>query len=139
VVVHDFVMENGEVEGETESNWVTGVQALWSGGGKLVVVECTIFYDIELSTLCALCHVSIIISNHFVKECLGFISVCYLHARAFHSINDWNALIVKFLFDLLFVISKTIVELGVFWVLFNCRNSSNGSSLWTNLVLKSNR
>jgi len=47
-------------------------------------------------------------------------------------------LIVKLLLDLLLVLAKGIVELGVFWVLLDGTDGSNGSSLGTNLVLESN-
>ena len=43
VVVHDLVVEDREVEGETKSNWVAGVEALGASLGELVVLEGAIF------------------------------------------------------------------------------------------------
>jgi len=131
-------MEDGEVEGETKSNWVAGIQGLGSSSGLLIVLEGTIFDNIKLISLSALSNISVVITNHFVEEGFGLVSAGNFQATLLDDINDANALIVKLLLDLLFVCAESLVELGVFWVLLDGADGSNGCSLGTNLVLESN-
>jgi len=138
VVVHDFVVEDGEVEGKTKSDWVASVQGLGGSLSKLIVLKGTIFNGIELISLGALGNISVVITNHFVEEGFGLVSGGNLDAISFDSVNNGDALSVKLLFDLLFISTESIVELGVFWVLLDGTDGSNGSSLGTNLVLESN-
>jgi hypothetical protein len=110
VVVHNFVVEDGEVEGKSKSDWVAGVQALGAGLGVLIVLESTIFDGIKLASLGALGNVSVVISDHFVEESFGLISGGGLHAAFFDDINDSDALVVELLFNLFLVLSKSLVE-----------------------------
>jgi len=139
MVVHYFVVEHREVKGKSQSDWVACVQTLRSLGSHLVVLEGTVLNSLEVLLRCALGNISIVISDHFVKEGFGFISGSNLHAGVLDSPNNSKALIVKFFFDLSLVLGEGVVELLVFWVLLNGGNGSNGSSLGTDLVLKSYR
>jgi hypothetical protein len=139
VVVHNFVVEDGEVKSESKSDWVASVQGLGAGLGELIVLESTVFDGIELVTLGALSNVSVVVTDHFVEESFGLISGSNTHARILDDVNDTNALVVKLLLDLLFICRETFVEFRVFWVLLNSTDGSNGGSLRSNLVLETNR
>jgi hypothetical protein len=54
-------------------------------------------------------------------------------------VNDVLAVLLKLSLDLLLVLAKGASELGVFRILLDSGNRSNGSALTTDEVLKSNR
>ena len=138
VVVHHFVMEHGEVESQSQSDWVAGVQTLGGGLSELVVLEGTVLHRFKLVGLGALGNVSVVVSNHFVEECLGLIGGGDLHALSLNNVDDGDALIVKLTLDLLLVGRETVVELLVLGVLLDGTNGSNGGSLGADLVLETN-
>ena len=138
VVVHHLVVEHREVKGETQSNWVAGVQTLGGGLGKLVVLEGAIFNCVELVLIGALGNVSVVVTNHLVEEGLGLIGGGNLHALVLDDVDDGDALVVKLTLNLLLVGFKSVVELLVLWVLLDGTNGSNGGSLGSDLVLETN-
>ena len=138
VVVHHFVVEHGEVQSQTKSDWVAGVQRLRSGLSKLVVVESAIFDGIELTSLGALGDVSVVISDHLVEEGLGLIGGGNLHALVLDDVDNGDALVIEFTLDLLLVSGETVVKLLVLWILLDGADRSNSGSLRANLVLETN-
>ena len=138
VVVHNLVVEDGEVKSKSKSDWVAGVQGLGAGLGKLIVLEGSVLDGVELITFGALSNVSVVVTDHLVEESFGLIGSGNTHARVLDDINDRDALVVKLLLDLLFVGTESIIEFGVFWVLFDGGDGSNGGSLGSDLVLESN-
>jgi hypothetical protein len=80
VVVHNFVVEDGEVEGQTESDWVARVKGLRRLVGELVVLEGTILDGFELINGGALSNISVIITHHLVEEGFGLVSGGLSHA-----------------------------------------------------------
>jgi len=138
VVVHNFVVEDGEVKSESKSDWVAGIEGFGGGLGELIVLEGTIFDGIELVTLGALGNVSVVITDHFVEESFGLVSGSNTHAGVLDDVDNGDALVVELLFDLFFVSAESIVEFGVFWVLLDGTDGSNGGSLGSNLVLETN-
>ena len=139
VVVHDLVVEHGEVKSKSESNWVARVEGLRACLGQLVVLKGSILDTFELISLGALSNVSIVISNHFVEERFGFVSGGNFHALVFDVINDGHALIIKLSLNLLLVNLEGLIELLVLWILLNSADGSNGSSLGSDLVFETDR
>jgi hypothetical protein len=139
MVVHNFIVEDGEVKSKTKSNWVACVQRFGGGLSKSVVFKGTILDGIKLITLSALGNVSVVVTHHLVEEGFGLVSGGNFHALGLDDLNNGDTLVVKFLFDFLLVASKSLVELGVFWVLLDGANGSNSCSLGANLVLETNR
>jgi hypothetical protein len=139
VVVHHFVVEHGEVQSKTKSDWVAGVQRLGGSLCKIVVLEGAIFNSLEFIGLSALSDISIVVSNHFIEESLGLVGGGNLHALVLDNVHDGDALVVKLGFDFLFVSGETIVELLVLWILLDGTDRSNGGSLGADLVLETNR
>ena len=136
MVVHNFVVENGEVKGQSESDWVARVKGLRRLVGKLVVLEGTVLDGIELITGGALSNISVIITDHLVEEGFGLVSGGLSHAGILDNVDDSDALVIELLFYLLFVGEESFVELLVFWVLLDSADGSNGSSLRADLVLE---
>ena len=139
MVVHHLVVEHGEVEGKTKSNWVAGIEALRAGLGKLVILKSTILDLFQFVGIGAFGNVPIVVSNHLIEEGLGLIGGGDLHAFFFDVFDDRHALFIKFTFDLFLVTLEGFVELLVLWILLNGANSPNGGSLGSDLVLESNR
>jgi len=138
VVVHHFVMEHGEVESQSQSDWVAGVEGLGGGLSMLVVLESAIFDSVELVFLGAFGNISVVISNHLVEESLGLIGGGNLHALVLNDIDNGDALVVKLTFDLLLVSGETGIELLILGVLFNGADGSNSGSFGADLVLETN-
>ena len=80
MVVHNFVVEDGEVKSKSKSDWVASVQGFGRRLSKLIVLEGSVFDGIELISLCALGDVSVIITHHFVEESFGLIGGSDIHA-----------------------------------------------------------
>jgi hypothetical protein len=80
VVVHNFVVEDREVKSKSKSDWVACVQRFRGGLSKLIVLEGTVFNDLELVSIGALSNISVIISDHFVEETLSLIGGSDAHA-----------------------------------------------------------
>ena len=138
MVVHHLVVEHGEVQSETQSNWVACVQTLGGGLGKLIVLEGAILDGIELVLQGALGDVPVVVTDHLVEEGLGLIGGGDLHALVLDDVDDGDALIIELFLDLLLVGGEAVVELLVFWVLLDGADSPDGRSLRSNLVLESN-
>ena len=139
MIVHNFVMEYREVKSKTKSNRVAGVQRFRSALSELIVLESTILDGIKFISLGTFSNVSIVVTHHLVEESFGLISSSDSNALILDNLNNLEALIIKLALDFLFVLSKSIIELLILWILFDGTDSSNSSSLRSNLVLKSNR
>ena len=74
VVFHDFIVENREVEGQSELDGVAGWEI--DGIGFGVGLECLLFDLLQLVSLGSLGNVSIVISYHLHEKCLGLVFCC---------------------------------------------------------------
>ena len=139
MVVHDLVVENREVESEAKSNWVASIQALGCFLSILVVLEGTILDSFKSVSSGAFCNISIIVTNHLEKECLGLIGLSLSVALILDNSNDSHALVIKLILDPLFVCCECLTEFRVFWVLLNGADGSNGSPVSADKVLETYR
>jgi len=74
VIVHNFIVEDGEVKSKSKSDWVASIKGLRAVLCKLIVLKGTVFDCFKLITLSALGNVSVVITDHLVEEGFGFIS-----------------------------------------------------------------
>jgi hypothetical protein len=139
VVVHHFVVEHREVESQTQSDWVAGVQTLRRGLGELIVLESSFLDIIELVLLGALGDISVVVSDHFVEEGLGLVGGGHLHALLLNDSHDGHALFVELFLNALLVSRQGTVEFLVFGVLLDGADGPDGSSLGADLVFETNR
>ena len=139
MLVHHLVVEHREVQGKTKSDRVASVQRLGGFVGQLIILQCTVLDALKLIWGGAFSHVSVVVSNHLVEECLGLVGGGLLHAALFDSLDYVHALIIELSFDFLFVSREGLAEIGVLRILLDCGDGPDGGSLGSNLVFKSNR
>ena len=132
-------MEDGEVKSKTKSDRMAWVQSLAVVVGLVVVFESTILEFFKSITFSAFSNVPVVVSDHFLEKCLSLIGGSNFEAFVFTNRNNCLALRCELSLDFGFVRSQSIVELGIFWVLFDCANSPDGSSLGPNLVFEADR
>jgi hypothetical protein len=119
VVIHDLVVEHGEVQSKSQSDRVAGVQGLGGGLGELVVLQGSVLDGVQLVSVGALSDVSVVVTDHLVEEGLGLVSGSDSHAGRLHDLDDGDALVVELSLNLLLVATEGIVELLVLGVLLD--------------------
>jgi len=134
VVLHDLVVEDGEVEGEAELDGVAG----WEGDlvGAVVGLEGVGFGGFEVGTLGVLGNVTIVIAYHLDEEGLGLTVAGFLEDVGLDHVNDALAVVAELLLDAGLVLGKCIGEFGVLGVLLNGGNGSAGGALGADEVLE---
>ena len=138
VIIHDLVVEDGEVEGETKSNRVASVEGLRQLLSLLVATEGTVLDGLELVVSGRLGNVSVVVTNHLLEEGLGLVIGSKWEALGLDDVDDLDALVIELSLDLLLVGLESVTKLGVFGVLLDSTNGSNGASLGTDEVLETN-
>ena len=137
LVLHDFVMEDGEVKGKTELDWVAG----WERDlvGLVVSLESLLLDLLELGVLGALSDVAVVIADHLDEESLGLI----LAGRAEHlgvdDVDDVLAVSLELGLNGALVGGKSASELGVLRVLLDGGNGSASSAFAGDEVLEGDR
>jgi hypothetical protein len=134
VVLHGFVMEDGEVEGESELDGVArregdGVGLVVSGEGGLLDL-------LEVITLGVLGDVSVVVSDHLDEESLGLSVTRFGKDLLVDHVDDSLAVVLELLLNSVFVSSEGISELGVLGVLLNSSDSAASGSLGGDEVLE---
>ena len=106
VVLHDFVVEDGEVEGKSELDWV----AWWEGDLVSLLVSCQSFllHLFELIILGVLGDVAIVVSNHLDEESLWLSITGLAEDLYFNHIDDSFTIFSKFFLDSSLVIGQSV-------------------------------
>jgi hypothetical protein len=138
MVVHNLVVEHGEVESKTKSDGVASVELLGEDVGLLVALLGTLLDGSEVVTLGGLGNVSVVITDHLLEEGLGLIVGGELEAVIADDANNSEADVVKLLFDLLLVGLESVAELGVLGVLLDGTDGADGATLGADEVLETN-
>ena len=137
VILEDFVVEDREVESESELDGVAGGKIDAVG---LFVGFLGLFLDFfKLLVLGVLGDVAVVVTNHLDEEGLGLIGAVAVEDAAVDHVNDLLAVTHKLFLDLLLVGKKGGVELRVLGVLLDGGNSAASSSLSGDEVLESDR
>jgi len=140
-LIQDFVVEDGEVKGKTESDWVGGLEVLVGDvRGLLVGIEGTGRDGLVAITSCVFGHVSVVVALHLQVEDLSFRVGGGGNEDVVEELEDVLAESFKFFFDLLLQCSEEweiLRSLGLF-LLLNGADGSPGSSSGSNGVLESN-
>ena len=136
MVLHGFVMEDGEVEGKSELDRIAGRE--FDAVGFIVSSKGLLFNLIEVITLGVLGDVTVVISNHLDEEGLRLSVTRLSKDLVVNHINDSLAIFLQFLLNSSLVVGEGIVELLVVRVLLNSGNGSASSSLGRNEILECN-
>ena len=134
VILEDFVVEDGEVEGKTELDRV----ASWKVDGvSLFISLLSLTLDLlKLHLLSVLSDVSVVVTDHLDEESLGLLSAVSVQDTGVDHINDLLAVLHELLLDLLLVGEESSVELAVLGVLLDGRDGTAGSAFARDKVLE---
>ena len=108
VVLHSFVMEDGEVEGETELDGVAGREV--DGVGLVVSLKSGLLDLLEVITLGVLGDVAVVVTDHLDEEGLGLTVTRFSQNLVVDHVNDTLAIVLEFAFDSLLISGKSIGE-----------------------------
>jgi hypothetical protein len=135
VVFHNFVVENGEVEGEAELDGVAGRKS--NLVSLIVGLEGVLLDRLHKGTLCVLCDVAVVVTDHLDEEGLGLTVARLSEHLVVDGVNNVLAVLVELTFNGGFVASECISIFGVLGILLDGGNSAACGSLGTDKVLES--
>jgi hypothetical protein len=137
VVLHDFVVEDGEVESESELDWV----ARWECDliSLLVSFESLGLDLLKLLSSCVLRDVAIVVSHHLDEESLGLSITSLVKNLGVDHFNDSFTVSSELVLNAGLVVSESLREFGVLWVLLDSSNGPAGSAFAGDEVLEGNR
>jgi len=135
VVLHDLVVEDGEVEGKAELDGVArGELDLVS---LVVGLEGRLLDLLEESVACVLSDVAVVVTDHLDEEGLGLTVAVLGQNVLVDDLNDLLAVLGEGILDAGLVGGESGVVLLVLGVLLDGGNSAAGSSLGGDKVLES--
>jgi len=134
VVLENFVMEDGEVEGKSELDGVAGRESDLVGLG--VSLESLLLDLLEEGVLGVLGDVAVVVTDHLDEESLGLTVGGLDEDLLFDHVDDALAVGSELRLDLGFVVGEGIGELGVLGVLLDGGNGAASSSLGGDQVLE---
>ena len=129
VVLHDFIVEDGEVQGQAELDGVAGWQR--DLVGFVVGLERVLLDGLKLASLGVLSDVAIVVTDHLDEEGLGFTVASLGQDLGLDHVDNLLAVLGKFFFDFVLVASEGLRELGVLGVLLDGSNCAASSTLRT--------
>lgn len=134
VVLHDFVVEDGEVEGKTELDWV----AWWEGDLVSLVVglEGVLLDLLHELALGVLGNVAVVVTDHLDEESLGLTLAGLGENLLLDHVDDELAVLGELGLNGSLVVGEGIGVLGVLWVLLDGGDGAAGSSLGGDEVLE---
>lgn len=119
-VLHDLIVEDGEVQGETEADGVASIQTLLSNGASLLVGSEGVSLGLgEALVLGALSDVTAVVTDHLKEEGAGLVVAGLRENTLADGVYDVVTVAVQFLLDAALVVSHGSSKLGVLGVLLN--------------------
>ena len=137
MVLHDLVVEDGEVEGKTQLDGVARGEL--DGVGVVVGCECGLLDLFELGALCVLGDVAVVVADHLDEECLGFTVAGLGQHLVLDDVDDAVAVTDELLLDGVLVGGEGLAEFGVLRVLLDGGNSAASGALRGDQVLEGDR
>ena len=136
VVLHHLVVEDGEIESETELDWV----ARGKGNlvGLLVCLKRVCLHLLELFTLSILSDVTVVVTDHLDEESLGLLGARLDENLGVDHVNNALAVSDKLGLNALLVARECVGVLRILGVLLNGGNRAARGALRRNQVLESN-
>merc|ERR1711957_266507 len=136
VVLEGFVVEDGEVKGESELDGVAGREL--NGVGFVVSGEGSLLDLLEVVALGVLGNVAVVIADHLDEEGLGLTTAGLGEDLGVDHVNDSLAVVLELALNSGLVGKEGIGELGVLGVLLDGGNGSASGSLGRDQVLEGN-
>jgi hypothetical protein len=137
VVLHDFVVEDGEIQSETE---LDGIAWRESNLVSLVVgFESVLFNLLKKAILGVLGDVTVVVTNHLYEESFGLTIAALGKNFGVDHVDDALAVTSEFAFDGLLVGSESVGVLAVLGVLLDGGNCAASSAFGADEVLEGNR
>ena len=117
VVLHDFIVEDRKVEGQTELDGVAG----WECNNVCLVVslERVLLYLFEEVSLGVLGDVAVVVANHLHEEGLSLILTVVVQHLSVDDADDLLAVLGQLVLDLGLVAGQGVTELSVLGVLLD--------------------
>ena len=126
VILHDFVVEDREVEGKTKFNWIA-----WRKSnlvGFVVSLKRVLLHLFKKAALGVFSDVAVVVANHLDEESLGLTVTLLGENFITDHVNDFLAITSEFSFNTLFVSSNSLGVLSVLGVLLNrCDCAASGA------------
>jgi len=136
-VLHGLVVEDREVEGESELDGRASGQL--DVHGFLVGLEGVLLDGVKSGALSILSHVAVVVADHLDKEALGFVVVGSLGEDVLSDhVNDFLAVLLELGLNGGLVASKGVTELGVLGVLLDRLDSATSGAFGADEVLERN-
>ena len=136
VVLQDFVVEDGEVEGEAELDGVAGRQI--DGVGLLVGGLGLLLDLLELGLLGVLGDVAVVVTDHLDEEGLGLVGAVASEDAGVDHVDDLLAVSLELLLDLVLVFKESTVEFRVLGVLLDGGDGAACGAFAADQVLEGN-
>ena len=134
VILEDFVVEDREVESESELDGVAGGKI---DGVGLFVGFLGLFLDFfKLFGLGVFGDVAIVIANHLHEEGLGFLSAVSIEDAVRDHVDDLLAVVLELGLNLALVGEESSIEFRVLGVLLDGRDSAASGAFARNEVLE---
>ena len=134
VVLHDLVVEDGEVESEAELDWVArGKRNLVS---LIVGLECRLLDLLHEGTLGVLSDVAVVVADHFDEEGFGLALAGFGEHFLVDHVDHALAVCRELVLNLLLVVAERSGVFGELGVLLDGGNSAASSSLRRNQILE---
>ena len=105
VVLHDFVVEDGEVQGETELDGVAGRKC--NLVGLVVSLECFLLNLFQIVTLGILRNVAEVVTDHLDEKGFWFSTARFVEDLLVDHVDDVLTILVKFGLNLALVVGES--------------------------------
>ena len=136
VVLHHFIVEHREVQGQAELDGVAWGEC--NLVGLFVGVEGLLLDLFEQISLCVFGNVAVIVADHLNEECLGLTLALFLKNLGGDHVDDALAIGDELGLDALLVVCEGVSIFGVLGVLLNCGNRAAGGTFGADEVLECN-
>jgi len=136
VVLHNFIVENREVQGQAKLDGVAWGK--WDLVGLFVSVESLLLDIFEKISLCVLGDVAVVVADHLDEEGPGLTLTLLLENLGVDHVDDALAISNKLGLDAVLVVGEGVSILGVLGVLLNRGYCAASSAFGADQILECN-
>ena len=138
MILQHLIVEDGEVQGETQLDGVAGCQI--DSIGLFICLFSSTLRLLQLIAFRVLCHVAVVICDHLDEEGLRLAFDCFLAEYILvDDFDDLSAVVLQLALNLVLVGLEGIVELRVLRVLLDGSDGATGRSLARDQIFEGHR